>query len=240
MRLRLHHASFALVLAALAMIQPKTLWAAERSALIQYIYLLPQAGSASLCKASPDPSIKPVQAVELPAMFAGAVVGSSVSIFQEINERCSFTLLIKPTPEGSERPDGFQKSLTIPKDIDSSQAFALTSSFLTGSTKLEATKDSVVSFQHVDVGPGLTGPMPDAFNSLYRRLSALKGFQGFQVWTWTSRPNHWTVISSWKDQASAFKAQSDPGVMQILNELYRNTAAPKHESFYRLIEANQP
>lgn len=236
---KLHRASCALFITALAVMQPSSLWAAERSALIQYIFLLPQAGSGSLCRASSNQSIKPVHADELPAMFAGPVGGSNLSIFQEIDKSCSFILLIELMSQSFKRPDGFQKSLTIPKDFDYSQAFGLTSSFVTGSTQLGATKGSLVTFQHVDVGPDLTGQMPDAFNSLYRRLSILKGLQGFQVWVWTLRPNHWTVITSWEDQDSASAAQFDPEVMKIWDALYRNTAAPRHQEFYRLVETNQ-
>ena len=238
MRLRLRHASCALIMALLAVMRPSPLWAAERSALIQYIDLLPQMGSANLCRVSADPSLKPVQPAELPRMFAGAMGGSTVSIFQGLDQRCSFTLLIQPPLRGATRSDGFQKSLTIPKELDYSQSFDLTSTFLTGSESLGASSGSIVSFQHVDVGPGLTGPMPALFNSLYQRLSTLNGVQGFQVWTWSSRPNHWTVITSWRDQTSALAAQYDPTVMRIWSELYRNTAAPKHLSFYRLIKTN--
>jgi hypothetical protein len=240
MRLRLRSASCVLAIAALGLIQPSPLWAADRSALIQYIFLLPQRGATSLCTASSDQFAKPISPADLPLLFAGSIGASSLSIFQATDQRCSFLLLIEPKPEFPTKLDGFHKSLALPKDVDFSQSFSLSSNFLTGSTTLSVTKNSVVSFQHIDVGPGLTGPMPDAFSNLYRHLSKLKGFQGFQVWTWSARPNHWTVITSWRDQASALAAQFDPDVMQSWSVLYRNTAAPKNVSFYKLIQTNQP
>jgi hypothetical protein len=236
MRLRLHRASCALVFAVLAVFQASPLWAAERSALIQYIFLIPHSDAQFLCSASSFQPSKPVQVSELPAMFVGAPSGSSASIFQRLDERCSFVLLTEPKFDGSTKLDGYRRSLTVPSDIDHSESFSMPSQFLIGSPALGATKSSVLSFQHVDVGPGFAGPMPASFDSLYRRLSMLKGFQGFQVWTWNSRPNHWTVITSWKDQDSAFSAQSNPDVMAIWNILYRDTAAPKNKSFYRLIQ----
>lgn len=240
MRLRLRSASCLLATAAFALIQPSPLWAADRSALIQYIFLLPKRDTTSLCSASSDQSAKPVSKADLPVLFTGSTGASTLTIFQGIEQRCSFLLLVEPPPAGAATLDGFHRSLAIPKDIDISQSFSLSSTFLTGSTTLSATKNSVISFQHVDVGPGLTGPMADAFSSLYARLSKLKGFQGFQVWTWSARPNHWTVITSWTDQASALSAQFEPDVMQAWTILYSNTAAPKNESFYRLIQTTQP
>lgn len=240
MRLRLPSASCVLAIIAFGLVQPSPLWAADRSALIQYIYLLPQRGMTSQCTASSDHSTKPVSSAELPILFAGTTGASSLSIFQAIDQRCSFLLLIEPRPEALTKLDGFHKSMALPKAIDFSQSFSLPSNFLTGSTTLSATRNSVVSFQHIDVGPGLTGPMPDAFSHLYNHLSNLKGFEGFQVWTWSTRPNHWTVITSWRDQASASAAQYEPDVMQAWSVLYRNTAAPKNLTFYRLIQSSQP
>ena len=229
--------SSALVMMALAMVQPAPLLAAERTALIQYIYLVPQAGSTSGCLSSVQSS-QPQNPAQLPSMFAGAVGQSAVAIYQGLQNRCDFILTVAPPPAQRRGAEGFQKSLTIPAASDQSQSFTLTSTFLVGSEQLGATPNSIVWFHHVDAGPGRTGSMPGNFARLYQRLSTFSGFQGFQVWTWKARPNHWTVITSWKDEASSLQARRDPQVISIWDAIELDTAAPKQTYPFRLLQGS--
>lgn len=215
--------------------QPTPPAAADTTALIKYIYLIPQEGPTGGCLASPSSS-KPVNPEQLPSLFAGAADQSVVAVYQGLQNPCDFILMATPPPTRRNGVEGFQRSLDLPPEADYTQSFALTSSFLLGNERLGATPTSTVWFHHVDAGPGRTAKMPDNFALLFQQLSTFSGFQGLQVWTWRNRPNHWTVITSWTDPASSLRARRDPAVIRAWDAIQLYSAAPKQTYPFRLIQ----
>jgi hypothetical protein len=217
------------------------------TALIQYIQTKPDGVAANgdpRCLISVQPRIE-VRLADLPMQFADARLSRNTRIFQDTDSPCEFVLVTSPAPatlpaEGPPQPgllrNGHDNSLVSGLNRDVSRSFNLSSVFLVGSPSLDVSSASVVVLQHVDSAPQNRTKLPPLFEALYRHMSkGLPGFQGFQVWTWTSRPNHWTTMAAFKDMRSYKTMVLNPDYFDLWNAIYAFSAAPKNYQYYQLV-----
>jgi hypothetical protein len=245
--------SAGLVPAAIA--QPTT-----TTALIQYIQTKPDGVAPNgdpRCLISVQPRIE-VRLADLPMQFADARSSGNTKVFQDTDSPCEFLLFTSPAPAtlAAESPpqqsllrNGLDNSLIPSLNRDLSRSFNLSSVFLLGSTNLDVSSTSVLVVEHVDSAPPNRTQLPPLFEALYRHLqNGVAGLEGFQVWTWTSRPNHWTTITAFKDMRAYKTATLNSTYFDSWNAIYAFGAAPKNYQYYRLVwplqgpnkAANQP
>lgn len=220
---------------------------ASTTALIQYIQTKPDGVARNgdpQCLISIQPRIE-VRLADLPKQFADARSSGKTRIFQDTDSPCEFLLFTSPAPatlpaESPPQPsllrNGYDNSLISNSSADVSRSFNLSSVFLLGSTNLDVSRTSVVVLEHVDSAPQNRTQLPPLFAALYRHMqSGVAGFQGFQVWTWTSRPNHWTTITTFKDMRAYKTATLNSTYFDRWNAIYAFGAAPKNYQYYRLV-----
>ena len=92
---------------------------------------------------------------------------------------------------------------------------------------------SKVVIKHVDVVPSKRELYQPYVQRLAQALKGHAGLEGFQVWTWNSRPNHWTVFTVWRDARAADAAQISPELMAIWDQIYEYSASPNNQSIFR-------
>ena len=161
----------------------------------------------------------------------------TVLLFQDSNDHHDFVAITQGIHADEPIQLGWNKLPNQNKTSTTSEAraFVLRSTLLSGNPKLNATKRSYVTIKHVDSDPKKRNSNPPLFQQLEQILNTKAGFQGLQVWTWDARPNHWTVIEAWNDTPSQQRAQQSPEIVILWDLIYSNTAAPKNESSYRLV-----
>jgi hypothetical protein len=217
------------------------------TALIQYIQTKPDGVAANgdpRCLISVQPRIE-VRLADLPTQFADARSSKNTRVFQDTDSPCEFLLFTSPAPSTlpAESPpqqsllrNGLDNSLVSGLSRDVSRSFNLSSVFLLGSTQLDLSSTSVVVLEHVDSAPPNRTQVPPLFEALFRHLqNGVAGFQGFQVWTWTSRPNHWTTITAFQDMRAYKTATLNSTYFDRWNAIYAFGAAPKNYQYYRLV-----
>ena len=217
------------------------------TALIQYIQTKPDGVAANgdpRCLISVQPRIE-VRLADLPTQFADAGSSRNTRVFQDTDSPCEFLLITSPAPStlpAESAPqqrllrNGLDNSLISGLGRDVSRSFNLSSVFLLGSPQLDVSNTSVVVVEHVDSAPPNRAQLPPLFEALYRHLQKdVVGFQGFQVWTWTSRPNHWTTLTAFNGMRAYKTATLKSDYFDRWNAIYAFGAAPKNYQYYSLV-----
>lgn len=164
---------------------------------------------------------------------------SQVQFFQDLREDNKFIALIVGPDAQAKTSAGWSRNCFMETNsaVPARRCFVLNSTLLVGDPRLEFSGTSWIQIEHVDSDP----MKRDANLPLFQRLQTLMqrqpGFQGLQVWTWTARPNHWTVITQWIDAEASRRAAADPEVMATADQIYANEAAPSNADVVRAIRS---
>lgn len=160
----------------------------------------------------------------------------NILIYQGKTDSRDFVALTSGSFSQQTNQSGWIKAFT--KDLSlkapDSRAFVLKSTFLTGQVKLTTDPSSLVVISHVDSDPKQRELNPPLFNQLNQQLTSQPGFKGLQVWTWDARTNHWTVIEAWDSADSRERANRDPRIASLWDDIYKHAAAPKSLETFRL------
>jgi len=97
-------------------------------------------------------------------------------------------------------------------------------------------KGAVVVVSHVDVPPPKKDEVIAALNPLAEASRKGGGNQRFEVVQQTSRPNHFTVIESWKDQKAYDGSRSADAQRQFRDKLGPILGALYDERVYRALD----
>ncbi len=236
----------ALVLQSDVFAQPVAAAASAREGLIVYLYsppglarcIVPSTEAAGAFSAS-------ASLQHLVGRLQASGRSSQLQIFTDISAPQDFVLLqsfSQPSlnPDAGAGRNGWNRDF-FPDSSDclaKARLFELPSTFLLGDRSLKVRPDSLVVIQHVDVDPKMRELYQPYFQQLARVLKGQSGFEGFQVWTWNSRPNHWTVISVWRDLHTVEAAQHRPELVAVWDQIFANAASPRNWSNYRRFDMN--
>ena len=167
---------------------------------------------------------------------------SRILLFDNVKEPDDYVALITKPHAKEIRPGGWSKSLLKPysSEFPSSRSFMLDSRLLLGNPNLNATNSSYIEIEHVDSDPTKREAAQPLFEQLDREIRKQPGFKDLQVWTWTARTNHWTVIQVWESEAASRHAARQPGLIRIWDQLYGYAAAPNSWGEFRLLKSVQP
>jgi quinol monooxygenase YgiN len=97
-------------------------------------------------------------------------------------------------------------------------------------------KGAIVVVSHVDVPPPKKDEVIAALNPLADTSRKAGGNQRFEVVQQTSRPNHFTVIESWKDQTAYDASRSADAQRQFRDKLGPILGALYDERVYRALD----
>ena len=166
---------------------------------------------------------------------------SRIMLFDDVTDPEDYVALITDPHADPIKAAGWSKDFLdlYSSDFPAGRSFLLDSTLLVGKPDLNATSSSYVQIEHVDSDPLKREAAKPLFEQLDREIRKQPGFKDLQVWTWTARTNHWTVIQVWENEAASRKAARQPVLIKILDQLYGNAAAPSSLNVYRLIKSIQ-
>jgi quinol monooxygenase YgiN len=125
--------------------------------------------------------------------------------------------------------DKFKAIQNAPLDIRVHNALAVADS-------PAAAKGGVYVASHVDVPPPRKDEVIAALNPLAAESRKGGGNQRFDVWQQTSRPNHFTVVETWKDHKAYDARGSAPPQRTFRDKLGPMLGALYDERLYRAID----
>lgn len=167
---------------------------------------------------------------------------SRILLFADVSNQQNYVAVIADQTAdeipGTGWSKGFLKQYS--SDFPGGRSFVLDSTLLVGNPILKATSSSFIQIEHVDSDPTKREATQPLFEQLDRELRKQPGFKDLQVWTWTARTNHWTVIEVWESEAASLHAARQPGLIKIWDQLYGNAAAPNSHGEFRLMKSVQP
>lgn len=161
----------------------------------------------------------------------------NVALLRELNRPHQFLLLAgssKGLPVALNdlnqvRPSSLAGHLILPD-------FNLTSDFMNGTAPLTIPREALIMVAHLDADPSQREQAQIQLNRLGNVIPGLKGNQGVQILTWKKRPNHWTLLTIWKDQASYLAGLEDPHVRKIRAVIASYAAAPSDLRLYQRVD----
>lgn len=167
---------------------------------------------------------------------------SRILLFRDITDPTDYVVVIADQASDAIPGSGWSKDLVklYSPDFSAARAFVLDSTLLVGDHILDATQSSFIQIEHVDSDPAKREATLPLFGQLEQEMRKQPGFKDLQVWTWTARTNHWTVIQVWDSQEASRKAAYQPGLIRIWDQLYGNAAAPNSFSEFRLMTSVEP
>ena len=168
--------------------------------------------------------------------------GSRIMLFDDLTDPEDYVALITDPHADQIKATGWSKDFLdlYSSDFPACRSFVLDSTLLVGKRDLNATSSSYIQIEHVDSDPIKRDAAKPLFEQLEREIRKQPGFKDLQVWTWTVRTNHWTVIQVWESEADSRRAARQPELIQIWDQLYGNAAAPSSPNVYRLLKSIQP
>ena len=174
---------------------------------------------------------------ELAKAIRQDTANQQIVLFKDRNQRADDYVALVPVKPGSGTvTDGWQKcSNLLPTASHHARVFRLRSTLTLGRPSLALDDNSFVVIEHLDAYPAQRDLNPPIFVQLQQTLESLPGFQGLQIWTWTARTNHWTVITAWQSREAFQRANQMAAVEQLWDRLYENSAAPQNDNDFSLV-----
>jgi quinol monooxygenase YgiN len=114
--------------------------------------------------------------------------------------------------------------------------FNLDSTYMIGSENLVIPLGAFAMVAHMDADPVQREQTATQLRKLGSLIPELRGNQGVQILTWKKRPNHWTIVTLWKDINSYLAALEDPRIMGICAVIASHAAAPADLRLYQRVD----
>lgn len=161
----------------------------------------------------------------------------NIALLQELDRPNQYVLL---AAESSSNTSSISNSapnvqINIPR-FQILPDFVLDSIPMDGSTKLTIPLGGFVMVGHLDADPSQVDLTLPQLKELLQITPTLSGNQGVQVMTWKKRPNHWTLVESWKTRQDFYSAIEDPRIQSIRAAIASHAAAPSDLRLYRRVD----
>jgi quinol monooxygenase YgiN len=212
--------------------QQATLEQAPAHADILYLYRMQPARKAT--------ELNPIQ--ELVDAMVDQHPAIHIQLFGDIRYPHDYVAVIQGQYANQVSATGWSTSLLkrYSSNFPAGRSFVLDSTLLIGDAELKVNPSSFVQIEHVDSDPTKREAALPLFEKLSQVLQQQPGFKDLQVWTWTARTNHWTVIEVWENEDASHNASKQPEIVRVWDQLYGNAAAPNSLGEYRLLKTTQP